>query len=147
MMKIRALLLLALMIGGAYVMYQTNQNDNPKKFSEILDATDAPFNSMTFIKPIENGQSVESWVVDEPKEIDVLLNFLQHYHVRKLQPEEVNINDDINHFSIQLHDEDGRALSIMLSEDLIIQDDVLYYEITNGPLDVNWLLSFFINNQ
>ncbi len=146
-MKIRGLLLLALMIGGAYMMFQTYQNDEPKEFSEILDAKKPSFNSLTFTKPTKNGTNVESWVVDEPKEIETLLSFLQNYHVRKLQPEEINIHDHVNHFSIQLHDENGRELSIMVSEDLIIQDDVLYYEVVDGPLDMKWLLSFFINNQ
>lgn len=143
-MKIRAFLLLALMIGGAYMMVQTNKQDE-KALTEILSAMNAPFNSLTFTKPSLNGN--ESWVVDEQDEIEALLSFLQNYHVRKLAPEEINVYDSTNHFSIQLQDDNGRELSIMVSEDLIIQDSILYYEIVDGSLDVEWLLSFFISNQ
>lgn len=143
-MKIRAFLLVALMIGGAYMMVQTYDQDE-LAFSEILNAMNAPFNSLTFTKPSDTG--TESWVVDEQAEIESLLSFLQNYHVRKLKPEEINVYDDVNHFSIRLQDDNGRELSIMLSEDLIIQDSLLYYEVVDGPLDVEWLLSFFISNQ
>lgn len=143
-MKIRGLLLLALMIGGAYMMIQSYSQDEIA-FNEILYSMNAPFNSLIFTKPSENGTA--SWVVDEQSEIEALLSFLQNYHVRKLTPEEVNVYDDVNHFSIRLQDENGRELSIMLSEDLIIQDSILYYEVVDGPLDVEWLLTFFINNQ
>ncbi len=144
MLKIRAFLLIALMIGGAYMMIQT-YNHEEKPFNEIIHAMNAPFNSLTFTKPTENG--LESWVVDEHSEIEALLNFLENYHVRKLQPEEINVFDDVNHFSIRLQDDNGRELSILLSEDLIIQDSLLYYEVVDGPLDLEWLLSFFISNQ
>lgn len=146
-MKIRALLLLALMIGGAYVMFQTNQSNKPKAFADILSETEAPFNSLTFNKPAENESTMESWIVDEPAEIEMLLSFLQNYHVRKVPPEDINLYDNVNYFSIQLHDENGRELSIIVNENLIIQDELLYYEVIDGPLDVNWLLTFFINNQ
>lgn len=143
-LKIRAFLLIALMIGGAYMMLEAYQQEE-KPFTEILYAMNAPFNSLTFTKP--TGDGTESWVVDEQAEIEALLNFLQNYHVRKLKPEEINVYDDVNQFSIRLEDENGRELSIMLSEDLIIQDSLLYYEVVDGPLDAEWLLSFFISNQ
>lgn len=146
-MKIRAFLLLALVIGGAYMMIQTYQNKDAKAFTEILNEENTSFHSLTFTKPLQNGTSVESWVVEEPKEIELLLSFLQNYHVRKLQPEEIRIDDPVHHFSIRLHDEKGNELNIMVNEDLIIQDETRYYEVVDGPLDVNWLLSFFINNQ
>src|SRR5690625_1236057 len=135
-MKFRAILLLALMIGGAYVMFQSTQDYEKKEFNEILNSMNAPFNSLIFTKPSADGQGMDSWIVDEQAEIDTLLKFLQNYHVRKLKPEEINVYDDINHFSISLQDENGSELSIMLSEDLIIQDSVLYYEVVDGPLDI-----------
>lgn len=146
-MRIRAFLLILIMISGTYMMLQTYKEDEQTAFREVLHAMNAPFNSLTFTKPAANGNGVESWVVDEQAEIDMLLSFLQNYHVRKLKPDEINIFDNANHFSIQLHDENGRKLSIMLSEDLIIQDDLLYYEVVDGPLDVNWLLAFFMSNE
>ncbi|MDS9473076.1 hypothetical protein [Sporosarcina pasteurii] len=146
-MKFRAILLLALMIGGAYMMVQSFQDYEKKEFTDILHSMDAPFNSLIFTKPSVNGQGTDSWVVDEQEEIDTLLKFLQNYHVRKLKPEEINVYDDVNHFSISLLDDNGSELSIMLSEDLIIQDSILYYEVVDGPLDIDWLLAFFISNQ
>lgn len=146
-MKIRALLLIALMIGGAYVMLQSNKDFEEKEFTEILAPVNAHFSSLTFTKPAMAGSDPKSWIVDEPSEIESLLYFLQNYHVRKLAPEEINLLDKVDQFSVSLQDENGNTLSIIVNEDLIIQNSLLYYEIVDGPLNVDWLVQFFINNQ
>jgi hypothetical protein len=146
-MKIRAVLLIALMIGGAYAMIQSYQEYEEKEFIEILAPKDAHFSSLIFTKPAMAGSESKSWIVDEPSEIESLLYFLQNYHVRKLVPEEIDPFDDIEQFSISLQDENGNTLSIIVTEDLIIQNSLLYYEIVDGPLNVDWLVQFFISNQ
>lgn len=146
-MKMRAVLLIALMIGGAYAMLQSYQEYEEKEFTEILAPMDAHFSSLIFTKPAMAGSESKSWIVDEPSEIESLLYFLQNYHVRKLAPEEIDPFDDIEQFSISLQDENGNTLSIIVTEDLIIQNSLLYYEIVDGPLNVDWLVQFFISNQ
>ena len=79
--------------------------------------------------------------------LKVCLYFLQNYHVRKLTPEEIDPFDDIEQFSISLQDENGNTLSIIVTKNLIIQNSLLYYEIVDGPLNLDWLLQFFISNQ
>ena len=146
-MKIRALLLLILMIGGTFAMIQSIQDYQEQEFTDLLSSMNAPFNSLVFSKPSDDGNGTETWVVDEAEEIETFLNFLQNYHVRKLKPEEINPHDNVNHFSISLKDENGSIISIMLSEDLIIRNSLLYYEVVDGPLDIDWLVQFFISNQ
>lgn len=146
-MKIRALLLIVLMISGSYMMMQSIQGYEETEFTDLLSSMNAPFNSLIFTKPSTDGPGTDTWVVDEVEEIETFLSFLQNYHVRKLKPEEINPLDDVNHFSISLQDENGSTISIMISEDLIIRNSSLSYEIVDGPLDVDWLVQFFINNQ
>jgi len=52
-----------------------------------------------------------------------------------------------NDKSLQLQDDKGNTLSIIVNENLIIQNSLLYYEIVDGPLDVEWMVHFFIGNQ
>lgn len=146
-MKMRALLLIVLMIGGTYGMIQTIQDYKEKEFVELLSSMNAPFNSLIFTKPSPVGPGAETWTVDEANEIENFLGFLQNYHVRKMKPEEINPHDDVNHFSISLQDENGNIISIMVSEDLIIQNSLLYYEVVDGPLDIDWLVQFFLKNK
>ena len=146
-MRMRAFLLIALMIGGTYAMLQSYQEYDEKKFTEILAPMNAHFSSLIFTKPAMAVTDSKSWVVDEPSEIESLLYFLQNYHVRKLTPEEIDPFDDVIQFSISLQDENGNTLSIIVTEDLIIQNSLLYYEIVDGPLNVDWLVQFFISNQ
>ena len=146
-MKFRAFLLIALMIGGTYAMLQSYQEFEQKNFNEILAPMNAHFSSLIFTKPSLADSQAHSWVVDEPSEIESLLYFLQNYNVRKLTPEEIDPFDNIEQFSVSLQDENGNTLSIIVTEDLIIQNSVLYYEIVDGPLNVDWLVQFFISNQ
>ena len=146
-MKLRAFLLIAILIGGSYMMIHSFKDYTEKKFTELLSATDPPITTLLFTKPATTGNTSETWHVDDHSEIDSLLNFLQGYHVRKLKPEEINTNDETVQFNIQLQDEDGNTLSILVNENLIIQNSILYYEIVDGPLDTEWLVHFFISNQ
>ena len=132
---------------ASYVMLQSYQEYEEKEFTEILSPMDAHFSSLIFTKPAMAGSDPKSWIVDEPSEIESLLYFLQNYHVRKLTPEEIDPFDDIEQFSISLQDENGNTLSIIITKNLIIQNSLLYYEIVDGPLNVDWLLQFFISNQ
>ena len=146
-MKLRAFLLIAILIGGSYTIMQSFSDYNEKPFTDLLSAMNPSSNLLLFTKPSTSGNSSETWHVDDHSEIDSLLNFLQGYHVRKLKPEEINTNDETEQFSIQLQDEDGNTLSILVNENLIIQNSILYYEIVDGPLDTEWLVHFFISNQ
>lgn len=146
-MKMRAFLLIAILIGGSYTMIQSFNDYNEKQFTDLLNTMNPSFTTALFTKPSTSGNTSETWHVDEHSEINSLLDFLQDYHIRKLKPEEINTNDETVQFSIQLQDEDGNTLSIIVNENLIIQNSLLYYEIVDGPLDAKWLVHFFMSNQ
>ena len=146
-MKMRAFLLIAILIGGSYMMIQSHNDYSEKEFTELLGTMDASFTTLLFSKPSISGDTIEKWHVNDDSEIDNLLDFLQDYHVRKLKPEEINTNVEFQQLSIQLQDDNGNSLMIIVNENLIIQNSTLYYEIIDGPLDLDWIVQFFINNQ
>ncbi|WP_432357932.1 hypothetical protein [Sporosarcina sp. UB5] len=146
-MKLRAILLLSLMIGGMYVMIETINEFNEKSFSEFLETIDANFNSLTFNTPPMHGNPAATWNVNDNQQVEELLQFLQNYHVKKLKPEEINPDDNIDELTISLKDQDGNSMTIIVAENLIIQNEQLYYEIVDGPLDVDWIVRFFVSNK
>ena len=146
-MKIRAFLLIALIIGGMYAMIETINDFKEKSFTELIETVDSEFNSLTFTKPAMHGKQTEMWSVDDEAKVNELLHFLQNYNVKKLKPEEINLEDNIDEFSISLKDADGNDITIVISENLIIQNSLLYYEIVDGPLDVDWIVHFFVSNK
>lgn len=146
-MKLRALLLIAIMIGGTYAMIQSFHDYDEKEFAILLDSMKTPFIKLNFTQPPTFGSIPETWNVNDETVIESLLDFLKEYHVRKLKPGEINKADEINQFSINLSDEKGNKISIFANENLIIQNSSLYYEIVDGPLDVEWIVQFFISNQ
>lgn len=146
-MKIRGILLIALLIGGAYAMIQSINDYNEKKFAELLQSADTNFQSLVFSKPQLSDSPSKTWIVDDPEQVDELLNFLQHYDVKKLKPEEIDIEDDIDQFSISLTDNNGNSMTVIITENLIIQNSMLYYKIVNDDLDMEWISRFFAENQ
>ena len=146
-MKTRAILLLALMIGGACMLIQSYQNVTEREFTQDLSQWHHPFHSLPLSKPAISGVPSESWIVDDPGEIEALLHFLEGYHFRKLKPEEIDVTDEIDQFSIRLQDEENNSITIIINENLIIQNSSLYYEVVDGPLDTDWLVQFILDNH
>ena len=142
-MKIRGLILIAIMIGGTYTMFQSFHDYDDKEFIVLVDSIKNPFTSLVLTKASPLGNNIE-YTNDEAK-IESLLNFLQDYQIRKLKPEEIKMEDNIEEFSIMLQDEDGNEITIIINENLIIQNSLLYYKVVDGPLDVDWLAQLFIN--
>lgn len=146
-MKMRAFLLIALIIGGMYAMIETINDFNEKSFNEFFETLDADFSSLTFTKPTMHGSPAETWSIHDEHKVDDLLQFLQSYHVKKLKPEEINLDDNIDEFTISLEDSDGNTVTIIIAENLIVENSLLYYEIVDGPLDVDWIVRFFVTNK
>ena len=146
-MKIRAILLIAILIGGMYVMIQSFDDDKVKGFSELLNNRKDPFVSLEFTKPSVLGSPPDAWTVKEESQIEELLLFLQNYNVKKIYPEEINVEDDKVQFSIRLEDSQGDMIMIVVNENLIIENSTHYYEIVDGPLDIEWLVQFFVQNE
>lgn len=146
-MKIRGLILIALIIGGMYAMIQVPQEYVEKNFSDLLQSKNESFVSLFLNIPASSASEQQMWVINDDRQIENLLNFLQDYHVRKLNPEEINIVDGIENFSINLKNKEGDTIEIIVDENIIIQNSLLYYEIVDGPLNVDWLLQFFIHNK
>ena len=141
-MIIRGLILLAIMLGGTYAMVQSFHDYDDKEFIVLLDAIQNPFTSLILTKASPLGYNSE-YTKDEDK-IESLLDFLKDYKIRKLKPEDIRLEDNIEEYSIMLQDEDGNEITIILNENLIIQNSLLYYEVVDGPLDVDWLVQLFI---
>lgn len=128
-------------------MIATINDFKEKSFTEFIDSVDTEFDSITFTKPTMQGSPAETWSIDNAHKVDELLQFLQNYHVKKLKPEEINTDDNIDEFTIILKDADGNSITIVIAENLIVQNSLLYYEIVDGPLDVDWIVRFFVTNK
>lgn len=146
-MKIRAIILVLLVSSGAFMMIQSMTNEAEQPFSSVFSVQPAMYQALIFHKPSLSGRHAKTWIVDETSEVEAFLQFLDHYHIRKLQPEHINLEDEIDLFSIQLIHPKGTNVKIFISEQLIIQNANLYYEVVNEPVDIDWLVQFFIDNR
>lgn len=146
-MKMRAFLLIAILFGGTYMMLQSYNDYKVKEFDELFGSINEQFDSLLFYKPTIVGSVPDSWIVEDEAQIENLVQFLQQYHLRKLKPEEINTNNQTEQFSVSLQNETGNSIRIIATEGLIIENSLVYYEIVDGPLNVDWLVQFFVRNQ
>lgn len=146
-MKLRAVLLIAILIGGLYTIIQTHNDYKEKQFTELINSINDNFTSLSFTVPAKFGISPEVWVTEDDDALKSLLTFLQNYTVQKLKPEETPSLSTNNQFSLHLESERGDAIVILVEENLIVMNSLSYYEIVNGPLNQDWMVQFFTTNQ
>ncbi|GKV64740.1 MULTISPECIES: hypothetical protein [Sporosarcina] len=147
-MKIRAALLTILVAAGFYVMIQTVNESNIHPMDLLNSETDgSAFSSITIRQPGLHDQPPVTWKVDQTHEIDRLLQFLEAYDYERIDPDTLQLFDDQPHFTIDLHDDAGNRMTILIEEGILIHNDQLYYEVVNGPLQVDWLMEFILTNK
>ena len=149
-MKIRGLILSLLVAGGFYVMMQTiNESTmHPIEWIQKQQIDDAsPYSSIVFKYPGLDDQRMVTWKVDEVGEVDRLLQFLQAYEYERVPPETLQLFDDQTLFSIDLQDQTGNRMTILIEEGILIHNERLYYEVVDGPFQVDWLIDFILSNK
>ncbi|MHA6259718.1 hypothetical protein ACXYMX_07340 [Sporosarcina sp. CAU 1771] len=146
-MKLRAVLLIAILVGGLYAIIQSHNEFKEKQFSELIDSKSTNFTSLSFTKPDKLGMAPEVWITEDNKVVENLLVFLENYSIQKLKTDEPTTHFSDNQFSILIESENGDEISILLEDNLIVLNSLSYYEIVNGPLNQNWMINFFISNQ
>jgi len=144
-MKLRALILIIILIGGTYSMLQSKEKEN--EFNELFHAINSNFVSISFSIPASLGFDTRTWESEDKTNAESLFLFLQDYHIRKLPVEDVSFENQSEQFIISIQDDSGNMISLIVDEALIIKNGKYYYEIIDGPLDKEWLVQFFINNQ
>ncbi|WP_301108063.1 hypothetical protein [Sporosarcina sp.] len=147
-MKIRAALLTLLVAAGFYAMIQTLNESNIHPFDLFhAEADGTAFSSITIRQPGLRDQQPVTWKVDQSHEVDRLLQFLEAYDYERIDPDTLQLFDDQPLFTIDLHDEAGNRMTILIEEGILIHNDHLYYEVVNGPLQVDWLMEFILSNK
>ncbi|PIC58664.1 hypothetical protein CSV80_03840 [Sporosarcina sp. P12(2017)] len=149
-MKIRGVILALLVAGGFYVMIQTIDEAASHPFERLQEQQLnglSPYSFITIRQPGLHEQQAVTWKVDQVEEVDRLLQFLQAYDYERVDPDTLQLFDDQPLFTIDLHDETGNRMTILIEEGVLIHNDRLYYEVVNGPLQVDWLMEFILSNK
>lgn len=147
-MKLRGALLAFLVAAGFYVMMQTvDETDFPAIDLLQDDQSGSPYSYITFRQPSLNEKPAVTWKVDHAAEVDRLLSFLQAYDYERIDPDTLELFDDEPFFTIDLHDESGNRVTVLIEEGILIHNDQLYYEVVNGPFQVDWLMEFILSNK
>lgn len=146
-MKFRAILLVAILLGGTYAIIQSKNEYDARLFTELTNYMNDPFISLTLNKPSNFGTPPYEWVIDDETTLEGLVLFLEPYHVRKLKPDEISALQKTDGLRLVLETEYGNEFTIVVDSNYILLNSTSYYEIVNGPLESDWIIKFFVNNK
>lgn len=146
-MKMRALLLTCLLIGGVYAMIQSIEEFQVKGFHEILPVSATSVEQLVFTSPASVSSAPPAWTVTDKEEIDRLMAFLQTVEVRKVDAQQPLHDLDFNQFTITLEDNGRNRITILADDHLIVTEEGEQFAVVDETLDVSWLLRFMISNQ
>lgn len=145
-MRMRALILLLIVISGTYMMFQSKSFEQTSSFNSVLKEMDSPVQSVTFIKPTASEHDVQLQIIEQATQIDQLIVFLENYQLQTTE-KQANVSSTHEQFTILLEDHDQNVITILLQDDFVVLNDEHYYKIVNGPLDVEWLATFFFHSS
>ncbi|WJY27904.1 MULTISPECIES: hypothetical protein [Sporosarcina] len=146
-MKLRAMLLVCLLIGGAYAMYISMVEFQVKGFHDILPGPANSVEQLVFTKPLPVSSEATAWIVTDKEEIVRLLSFLQSVEVQKIDTQ-LEVSDlDFNQFTISLQDTDENRITILTEDHLIVTEAGEQFTVVGDSLDMDWILQFILTNR
>ncbi|MGM0898212.1 MAG: hypothetical protein ACQEV0_09935 [Bacillota bacterium] len=113
---------------------------------DVLDAKE--IEEVLYTKlPLENEMVYFNRAIDNPASIEELIGFLSQYKVKKTGVRNFNSTYPNEQFSFELVYRDGRNTIPALIERDILLNEHDQYEITNGPVDYEWLQEFLEKHE
>lgn len=145
-MKLRAFLLVLLLVGGAYAMVHSINEFSSKKFSEVLQFPEEHVVQLIFTKPSTTGMTPPAWVSSDKEQIANLLEFLSSYELKKKDSQELLDELNFNQFTISIEDHEENLVTIMVEDSLIVTQNGEQYTLLDGPLDTDWMVDFILSS-
>lgn len=92
--------------------------------------------------PIMDEKAAYNRQLTDDQSIQELISFLNQYKVKKIGDRDFVSEYPDEQFQFQLEYEDDRVTMPSLIERDVLLNDMYQYEITNGPVDYEWLEEF-----
>jgi hypothetical protein len=120
----------------------TRWNDyREKNLADLLDTSKIEkiyYNQL----PIKDEKAAYNRQLTDSKAIQELINLLSQYRVKKIGDRDFVSEYPDEQFQFQLEYEDNRVTMPSLIERDVLLNHMYQYEITNGPVDNEWLEEF-----
>ncbi|WLR57213.1 hypothetical protein LC048_10310 [Mesobacillus subterraneus] len=96
--------------------------------------------------PIKDEKAAYNRQLTDDKAIQELISYLSQYRVKKIGDRDFVSEYPDEQFIFQLEYEDDQVTTPSLIERDVLLNDQYQYEITNGPVDYQWLEEFLMKN-
>ncbi|MBT2692069.1 hypothetical protein [Bacillus sp. ISL-55] len=112
-----------------------------KNLADLLDASKIEkiyYNQL----PIKDEKAAYNRQLTDDQSIQELISFLSQYKVKKIGDRDFVTEYPEEQFQFQMEYEDNRVTMPSLIEREVLLFDMYQFEITNGPVDYEWLEEF-----
>ncbi|SOC43877.1 hypothetical protein [Ureibacillus acetophenoni] len=115
---------------------------------DLITYKPAEFYSLGFIKNEVPEYKAYSWFTKDKEPADELMDFLSQYRVKKISEEEFNQGMfSVEKFEFTITHSKANPAIIFAYENVVHIVAGNYYEIENGPIDMEWITSFHAKYQ
>lgn len=146
-MKLRAFLLVLLLAGGAYAMILSINEFSSKTFNEVFQTPEEHVVQLIFTKPSSTGTTPPAWVSTDKEQIANLLEFLSDYELQKKDSQESLDDLNFNQFTISIEDHEENLLTVLVEDNLIVNQNGEQYALLDGPFDADWMIDFILSSS
>lgn len=123
------------------LMYSWNVYDDhrEKRLDELFTYQDSNFNALVFMGP--------DWRTEERGSVEDLMEFLSQYRVKKMSDSDWDSEWDRNvsgekGFSFMIYSKDKGTGASIYKNRLMSYNNPSYYQVLNGPIDMEWIKLF-----
>lgn len=115
---------------------------------DLISYKPAEFYSFGFIKNEVPEYKAYSWFTKDMEPADELMNFLSQYRAKKISEEEFNQSMfGVEKFEFTITHSKANPAIVFAYENVVHIVAGNYYEIVNGPIDMEWINSFHAKYQ
>lgn len=138
--KIIFLIVFLMALVGALLIWKTTNDYKEKSLSDVINYDVSKFVHFAFEY---RGHENDSWISDDNKTFEELLNFLSKYEVKKVKYSDVDIKNKEEGFGIFVLSK-GKSDTDMYTfwENYVSVGGSNHYELLNGPIDMEWFKAY-----
>ena len=111
-----------------------------KGLGDVIEYDINKFETLTFN---EGYMDNFDWRTDQKEHVEELDHFLSPYRVKKMKDKEWN--QDVSEeegFKMTIYTRGGPIIAFIYEHRLLFLNEHHYYEVVNGPIDIDWVESY-----
>ncbi|SOC41539.1 hypothetical protein [Ureibacillus acetophenoni] len=141
--------IIGIVVIGLLLSFKSFYDHRERNLADELKYDQKDYESLTAIKTVLEEEDHNDWVTSDIEPMEELISFLSQYDVKKVNETQFNeiANDDLR-FVFAIYNFREKSKFVGVSENTVTLDEVIgrgkiYFKVVNGPIDMEWINSYY----